>query len=100
MERTKRTIETHKGGYMKIRTLIAGAAVVFLCGGTGICLAQGAASPGAPEAAPSPAPASAPASKPKHHAVHHHRRHLAKHHGQKEFTEQELQQMQPQPPSQ
>ncbi len=86
---------------MKIRTLIAGAAVVLLCGGTGICLAQGAPAPAAsaaPEAAPSPA-ASAPTSKPKHHAVRHHRRHHAKGHGQKEFTEQELQQMQPQPPS-
>jgi hypothetical protein len=88
---------------MKIRTLIAGAAVVLLCGGTGICVAQEApapAAPAAPEAAPSHAPESAPASKPMHHAAHHYRRHLAKHHRQKEFTEQELQQMQPQPPSQ
>ena len=85
---------------MKLRTLIASAAVVFLCGGTGVCVASwgSPATPGAHEAASSPAPESA--EKPEHHARQHRRRHHGKHHAQKEFTEQQLQQMQAQPPSQ
>ena len=74
---------------MKVRTLIAGAAVVFLCGGFGVCVAQEA-----PPAASAAAPASEPAGKPcaiwqaspRHHQGKHHAQH-----GQQEFTEQELQ---------
>lgn len=91
---------------MNFRNLIAGAAVVLLCGGVGVCVAQeapSAAPPAAPEAASSPAPASAPAAKPKHHAKHHARHHghhrRGKQSAQKEFTEQQLQEMQTQPPS-
>jgi hypothetical protein len=76
---------------MKVRTLIAGAAVMFLCGGLGVCVAQDAPAPAASAAAP----ASEPAGKPQHHhGKHHHRHHQGKHHGQhgqQEFTEQELQ---------
>ena len=75
---------------MKVRTLIAGAAVVLLCGGVGICIAEEAP---APSAAPKAAHSSAP--KPKHHRKSHH----GKHHGQEEFSEQQLQEMQAQPPS-
>src|SRR5690349_12775789 len=103
-----------KGDHMKIRTLIAGAAVMLLCGGFGVCVAQEAPSApapapaAAPEAAPAPAaPEAAPASaaKPKHYGKHHHRHHHGKYHGakyhggQKEFSEQELQQMSSTPPS-
>jgi len=92
---------------MKIRTLIAGAAVMLLCGGLGVCVAQEAPSAPAPAAAPEAAPAAAPeaapasAAKPKHYRKHHHRHHHAgKYHGgQKEFSEQELQQMSATPPS-
>lgn len=77
---------------MKIRTLIAGAAVMLLCSGVGVCIAQ-EASPAATPAAPS----SAPAPKAKHHRMRHH--HHVKQHAQKEFTEQELQQFQSNPPS-
>lgn len=90
---------------MNFRNLIAGAAVVLLCGGVGVCVAQEApaAPAAAPEAASSPAPASAPAAKSKHHAKHHARHHghhrRGKQSAQKEFTEQQLQEMQTQPPS-
>ncbi len=83
---------------MKVRTLIAGAAVVFLCGGLGVCVAQEApapASPVAPEAAASPAPPSVPASKPKHHTNHHRRHHHGKRPAAREFSEQELQAQSP-----
>lgn len=89
---------------MKVRTLIAGAAIVFLCGGLGVCVAQEApapASPAAPEAAPSPASpsvpesASMPASKHKHHTKHHRRHHHGKRRAEREFTEQELQAQSP-----
>jgi hypothetical protein len=79
---------------MKVTTLIASAAVVLLCGGLGVCVAQEAPAPSppvAPEAAPSPAPA----PKPKHHRKHHH----GKHHAAREYTEQELQELQAKPPS-
>ncbi len=86
---------------MNFRTLIAGAAVVLLCGGVGVCVAQEA--PASPPAASAPAPASAPSAKPKHHARHHAKHHARHRHGkqsaQKEFTEQQLQEMQTQPPS-
>jgi hypothetical protein len=84
---------------MKARALIASAAVVFLCGGFGVCFAAEGSTPETPAAsAPSPAPESAPAPAPKakHHRMH--RRH-GKHHAQKEYTEQELQQYQSQPPA-
>jgi hypothetical protein len=92
---------------MKVRTLIAGAAVVLLCGGFGVCVAQEAPKPpaaAAPEAAPSSAPEAAPssASAPKHHRKHHHRHHGHRHgkqHGAQEFSEQQLQEMQGQTPS-
>jgi len=91
--------QARKGDHMKVRTLIAGAAVMLLCGGLGVCVAQEAppaappaASAPAPEAAPAAAPETAPAAKPKHHGKHHHHRHHhGKQHGQQEFTEQELQ---------
>jgi len=96
--------QARKGDHMKVRTLIAGAAVMLLCGGLGVCVAQEAppaappaASAPAPEAAtPAAAPEAAPAAKPKHHGKHHHYRHHhghyhGKQHGQQEFTEQELQ---------
>jgi len=67
---------------MKVRTLIAGAAVMLLCGGLGVCVAQEASTP-----APLATPKAAPSSAPKHHRKHHH----AKHHAAKEFSEQELQ---------
>jgi hypothetical protein len=70
---------------MKVRTLIAGATVVLLCGGLGVCVAAEGTAP-APAATSEAAPP--PAAKPRHHRRHHH----AMHHGQKEFTEQELQQ--------
>jgi hypothetical protein len=78
---------------MKFRTLIAGAAVVLLCSGVGVCVAEEA---GTPPVAPSPAAEATPAAKPKHHAKHHRRHHHGKHHGAtKEFTEQELQAQSP-----
>ena len=77
---------------MKVRTIIAGTAVMLLCGWLGVCVAEEA-----PEPAPPVAPSSAPA--PKHHRKHHHRHHHGKHHVEREFTEQELQNMQAQPPS-
>ncbi len=83
---------------MKLKTLIAGTVVMLLCGGLTVCFAQEApkAAPSvAPESAPSAAPEAAPAPKPKHHRRHHHR----KGHAQKEFTEQQLQEYQAQPPS-
>ena len=57
---------------MKVKTLIAGTAVVLLLGGLGVCVAQEAPAPAssvAPEAAPSPAAESAPAPKAKHLAI-------------------------------
>jgi hypothetical protein len=75
---------------MKVRTLIAGAAVMLLCGGLGVCIAEEA-----PPAAPPVAPSSAPAPKPKHHRTHHH----GKHHAAREFSERQLQEMQAHPPS-
>jgi hypothetical protein len=75
---------------MKVRILIAGAAVVLLCGGVGICTAEDAP---APSAAPKVTHSSAP--KRKHHRKTHH----GNHHAQEEFSEQQLQQMQAQPPS-
>ena len=77
---------------MKVRTLIAGAAVMLLCGGIGVAIAADA-----PPAAAAPKGAPSSASKSKHHHMHHHRG--GKSHGQKEFTEQQLQEMQTQPPS-
>ena len=77
---------------MKVRTLIAGGAVVVLCGGLGVCIAQEAPAP-APSVAPSHAPEATLATKPKHHRKHHQvKHHQVKHHAQKEFSEQELQQ--------
>jgi hypothetical protein len=93
-----------KGDHMKIRTLIAGAAVMFLCGGLGVCVAQEAAPAAAPAAsAPAPESAPEPAAKPTHHGKHHHGHHHwhhhghyhGKQHGQQEFTEQELQSASP-----
>jgi hypothetical protein len=84
---------------MKVRTLIAGAALMLMCGGLGVCVAQEAPKPAAPAAAaPEPAPsapepaasAPEPAAKPKHHRRHH-RHHHGKMHAQQEFSEQELQ---------
>jgi hypothetical protein len=67
---------------MKVRTIIAGAAIMLLCGGLGVCVAEEAPAPSAtPQAAP------AAAAKPKHHRKYHH----GKHHAQREFSEQELQ---------
>jgi hypothetical protein len=80
---------------MKVRTLIAGAAVMLLCGGLGVCVAQ-EATPAAP-AAEKAAPSSAAAPKAKHHRMRRH--HHGKQHAQKEYTEQELQQMSASPPS-
>ena len=77
---------------MKVRTLIAGAAVMLLCGGLGVCVAEEASTP-VPLATPEAAPSSAPA--PKHHRKHHH----AKHHAAKEFSEQELQEYMAHSPS-
>jgi hypothetical protein len=74
---------------MKLGTLIAGTAVVLFCGGLGVCVAQEAP---APSAAPKVAPAA------KHHPKHNHRHHHGKSHETKEFTEQQLQEMQAQPP--
>jgi hypothetical protein len=79
---------------MKVRTLIAGAAVMLLCGGLGVCVAEEAPTP-APLATPEAAPSSAPAPKPKHHRKHH----RGKHHAAREFSEQELQEFQAHPPS-
>jgi len=90
--------QARKGDHMKIRTLIAGAAVMLLCGGLGVCVAQETppAAPAAAPAASAPAPESAPKATSKHHGKHHHHRHhhgkhQGKHQGQQEFTEQELQ---------
>jgi hypothetical protein len=51
---------------MKVRTLIAGAAVMLLCGGLGVCVAEEAPTP-----APLATPEAAPSSAPKHHRKHH-----------------------------
>ncbi len=75
---------------MKVRILIAGAAVMLLCGGFGIGIAEEA-----PPVAPKVAPASAPNHPPKHHHRHHH----GKHHAAKEFSEQQLQEMEAHSPS-
>jgi hypothetical protein len=75
---------------MKVRTLIAGAAVMLLCGGLGVCVAEEAATP-----APLATPEAAPSSAPQHHRKHHH----AKHHAAREFSEQELQEYMAHPPS-
>lgn len=79
---------------MKVRTLIAGAAVMLLCGGLGVCIAEEAPQ-AAPPVAPKVAPSAAPAPKPKHHRKHHH----GKHHAAREFSEQQLQELQAHPPS-
>ena len=72
---------------MKVRTLIAGATVMLLCG-LGVCVAAEATTP-----APAASSEAAPAAKPKHHRKHHQvKHHQVKHHAQKEFSEQELQQ--------
>lgn len=82
---------------MKVRTLIAGAAVVLLCGAVGVSLAEDAPAAKAPSAEASPASSSTSAMKHHHHKRRSH--HARKGHGQKEFTEQQLQEMSTQPSS-
>ena len=77
---------------MKIRILIAGAAVMLLCGGLGVGVAE-EADPRRRHRLP-PCVRSHP-PKPKHHREHHH----GKHHAAREFSEQQLQEMQAHPPS-